>query len=83
MIIIQICDIFQKKGKSHLILEISGTMLIMNVKSWCRFFNETFPSQVNLKLAEVSLCGCIIRKLCKGNTKINLEEAHFSNSRVN
>ena len=50
MIIIQICDIFQKKGKSHLILEISGTMLIMNVKSWYRFFNETFPSQGNLKL---------------------------------
>lgn len=83
VIIIQICDIFQKKEKSHLILEISVIMLIMNVKSWCRFFNEAFPSQGNLKLAEVSLCGCRIRKLCKGNTKINPEEAHFSDWRVN
>ena len=51
MIIIQICDIFQKKEKSQLILQISVTMLIMNVKSWCRFFNEAFRYQGNLKLA--------------------------------
>lgn len=43
--IVQLCDIFQKKEKYHLILNSSATIFIMNVKSWCRFFffNEVFP----------------------------------------
>lgn len=43
-VVMQICDIFQKKEKYYLILNSSFTIFSMNVKAGVDFFNEAFPS---------------------------------------
>ena len=83
-VIVQICDIFQKKEKCHLRLNSYAAIFIMDVKSCCRFFFLTRHFHFRRsELAEASVCGCRIRKLCEGSTKINPGEAHLLDSRVN